>query len=87
MERQRIQVYANTEIKRRVELAAAKHNMSVTEYCLAAIQQQLNDDELLEEAHVTIAVNPTLPARLGVKDSPVSSQGYFPPGLGAGQTV
>jgi hypothetical protein len=33
MEKQRIQVYADPELKRRIELAAAKHNVPVTEYC------------------------------------------------------
>jgi uncharacterized protein (DUF1778 family) len=43
MNKQRIQVYADPETKRRIELAAAKHETSVTEYCLAAIEQQLAD--------------------------------------------
>jgi uncharacterized protein (DUF1778 family) len=60
MEKQRIQVYADPEIKRRIELAAAKYNMAVTEYCLSAIQRQLEDDDLLEAEEVTIPVNPTL---------------------------
>jgi uncharacterized protein (DUF1778 family) len=59
MEKQRIQVYADPEIKRRVELAAAKHNMPVTEYCLNAIQQQLADDDLLEQAHIELPVTST----------------------------
>jgi uncharacterized protein (DUF1778 family) len=59
MEKQRIQVYADPEIKRRIELAAAKYNVPVTEYCLNAIQQQLADDNLLEEAQVEITVTPT----------------------------
>ena len=58
MEKQRIQVYANEALKRRIELAAAKYNMPVTAYCLQAITQQLADDDLLEEAQVTIAINP-----------------------------
>jgi hypothetical protein len=60
MEKQRIQVYADPEMKRRIELAAAKYHVPVTEYCLNAIQQQLADDDLLEEARVTISVKPTL---------------------------
>jgi hypothetical protein len=61
MEKQRIQVYADPEMKRRIELAAAKYNVPVTEYCLNAIQQQLADDDVLEEAQVTIAVKPNQP--------------------------
>ena len=57
----RIQVYADPETKRRIELAAAKHNMPVTEYCLNAIRQQLSDDDLLEAEKVEIAVTPGKP--------------------------
>lgn len=60
MEKKRIQVYADPETKRRIELAAAKYNVPVTEYCLSAIQQQLADDDLLEEERVMISVKPTL---------------------------
>ena len=59
MEKQRIQVYADPEMKRRIELAAAKYNVPVTEYCLNAIQQQLADDEVLEEEKIAIPVKPT----------------------------
>ncbi len=60
MEKKRIQVYADPEMKRRIELAAAKYNMAVTEYCLNAIRQQLADDDLLEATQVTISLSPTL---------------------------
>jgi uncharacterized protein (DUF1778 family) len=55
----RIQVYADAETKRRIELAAAKRNVSVTNYCLDAIVQQLGEDQVLEEAQIEIAVKPT----------------------------
>jgi hypothetical protein len=58
MDKKRIQVYADPEMKRRIELAAAKYNVAVTEYCLNAIRQQLADDDLLEQAHVDIPVTP-----------------------------
>jgi hypothetical protein len=58
MEKQRIQVYADPETKRRIELAAAKYNVPVTEYCLSAIQQQLADDDLLEATKVEITITP-----------------------------
>ena len=58
MTKQRIQVYADPETKRRVELAAAKHHIAVTEYCLAAIRQRLADDDMLEQAQVKIDVMP-----------------------------
>lgn len=61
MAKQRIPVYADPETKRRIELAAAKYNMPVTEYCLNAIRQQLADDDLLEETQVTIPVTPGKP--------------------------
>jgi len=54
----RIQVYANAEMKRRIELAAAKHNLPVTSYCLEAITQQMREDEVLEQAQVEISVKP-----------------------------
>jgi len=59
MNKQRIQVYTDPETKRRIELAAAKHETSVTEYCLAAIAQQLIDDDMLEPEQIDIPVTPT----------------------------
>ena len=59
MDKQRIQVYADEEMKRRIELAAAKYNVPVTEYCLQAITQQLADDDLLEEEQIQIVVAPS----------------------------
>ncbi len=56
MDKKRIQVYANEEMKRRIELAAAKHNLAVTEYCLTAIQQQLADDDFLEAQQLVVPV-------------------------------
>jgi hypothetical protein len=56
---QRIQVYADAETKWRIELAAAKHNLPVTSYCLEAIIQQLGEVEALDEAHIEIPVRPT----------------------------
>jgi hypothetical protein len=61
MEKQRIQVYADPETKRRIELAAAKHNIPVTEYCLNAIRQQLADEELLEASELVIPITPAKP--------------------------
>lgn len=58
MNKQRIQVYTDPETKRRIELAAAKANLPVTEYCLRAIEQQLADDGLLDAAAVTIPITP-----------------------------
>jgi hypothetical protein len=58
MEKQRIQVYADPELKRRIELAAAKHNIPVTEYCLDAIEQKLADEGLLEAEEIEIPVRP-----------------------------
>ena len=56
MERKRIQVYAEPEIKRRIELAAARRAMSVTQYCLGAIVKQLIEDDILERETVEIPV-------------------------------
>ncbi len=55
----RIQVYADSETKRRIELAAAKRNLPVTSYCLEAITQQLAEDEVLEQERIEISVKPT----------------------------
>lgn len=46
MNKQRIQVYADPETRRRIGLAAAKHQMPVTEYCFEAIRQQLATEAL-----------------------------------------
>ena len=54
----RIQVYADDEMKRRIELAAAKVDLPVTEYCMQAIRQRLMDDDMLERAKIEIFVNP-----------------------------
>ena len=59
MSKQRIQVYTDAETKRRIERAAAKHEASMTEYCLAAIEQQLADDDLLEAEQVDIPIKPS----------------------------
>jgi uncharacterized protein (DUF1778 family) len=56
MTKKRIQVYADEETKRRVELAAAKHRVPVTEYCLTAIEQRLAEDDVLERQQIEIAV-------------------------------
>jgi transcription initiation factor TFIIIB Brf1 subunit/transcription initiation factor TFIIB len=56
MAMRRIQVYANEEVKRRIEVAAAKRSLPVTAYCLEAIVQQLGEDEVLEEEQIEIAV-------------------------------
>jgi hypothetical protein len=58
MDKQRIQVYDDPEMKRRIVLAAAKHNVPVTEYCLDAIEQRLADEGLLEEENIEIPVRP-----------------------------
>ncbi|MCZ7570762.1 MAG: hypothetical protein M5U01_19555 [Ardenticatenaceae bacterium] len=54
----RIQVYTDPETKRRIELAAAKYNMALTEYCIEAIQEKLREDDMLEEEHIEIQVKP-----------------------------
>ena len=59
MNKQRIQVYTDSETKRRIALAAAKHETSVAEYCLAAIEQQLTDDDILEREQIDISVTPS----------------------------
>ena len=58
MTKQRIQVYAEPDIKRRIELAAAKRDTPVTQYCLEAIMQQLADDDVLEQSQVIIDIQP-----------------------------
>lgn len=52
----RIQVYADEETRRRVEIAALKRRTSVTEYCLAAIRERLAEDDVLQADEVTIQV-------------------------------
>lgn len=58
MTKKRIQVYADEETKRRIELAAAKHDIPVTEYCLVAIRQQLAEDDVLERRQIEITIKP-----------------------------
>lgn len=64
MDKRRIQVYTDPETKRRVELAAAKHDMAVTAYCLEAIRQQLLEDDLLEAEQVEISIKPATDTHL-----------------------
>ncbi|MSP12184.1 MAG: hypothetical protein EXR62_04410 [Chloroflexi bacterium] len=59
MGKTRIQVYADPETKRRIELAAAKREIAVTEYCLEAIKQQLLEDDILEAEQIEIPVKKT----------------------------
>lgn len=54
----RIQVYTDLEMKRRIELAAARRNVAVTQYCLEAISQRLADEEMLEKETIEIPVRP-----------------------------
>lgn len=61
MEKQRIQVYTDPETKRRIELAAMKHDMPVTAYCIEAIRKQLADDDLLSREQIEIAVSSQAP--------------------------
>ena len=59
MEKERIQLYADAELKRRIQQAAAKHNVPVTTYCLDAIEQKLADEGLLEEEDIAVVTRPT----------------------------
>ena len=52
MARKRIQVYADEETKRRIQLAAARQNIAITQYCLEAIRQQLAEDDMLERERI-----------------------------------
>lgn len=54
----RIQVYTDPEMKRRIELAAARLDIPVTQYCLEAIEQRLADEEMLEKEKIEIPVKP-----------------------------
>ncbi|MGQ9556149.1 MAG: hypothetical protein ACUVWR_18765 [Anaerolineae bacterium] len=64
MERERIQVYADKDTKRRIELAAAKRDVPVTQYCLEAIRQQLAEDDVLEVENVLIQITSGKEAQL-----------------------
>ncbi len=64
MIKKRIQVYADEETKRRIELAAAKYDLSVTEYCLEAIRRQLVEDDMLEREQIEIPVKKKAPVDL-----------------------
>ena len=64
VEKTRIQVYADPQLKRRIELAAARFDVPVTDYCLDAIVHRLDEDGLLETGQITIDVNPHLPSTL-----------------------
>jgi predicted TIM-barrel enzyme len=56
-----IEVYADPELKRRVEMAAAKHNIPIAEYWLDAIEQKLADDVVLAEANHESSNEPKKP--------------------------
>ena len=58
MQKKRIQVYTDPETKRRIELAAAKQNLAVTEYCLEAIKERLAEDDVLERERIEIPIKP-----------------------------
>jgi hypothetical protein len=44
MRKRRVQLYADDHIIRRIEVAAQKHNMAISAYCLTAIEHQLDED-------------------------------------------
>jgi uncharacterized protein (DUF1778 family) len=56
MTKTRIQVYTDEETKRRIELAAARQDVPITQYCLDAIKQQLAEDDVLERETIEIPV-------------------------------
>jgi hypothetical protein len=56
MNKMRIQVYTDQETKRRIELAAARQDIAITQYCLEAIKQQLAEDDMLERETIEIPV-------------------------------
>jgi uncharacterized protein (DUF1778 family) len=49
MAKARIQVYIDPETKHRLALAAARHAVTITEYCFEAIRQQLAEDDMIEQ--------------------------------------
>ncbi len=55
----RVRLYTDPEAKRRIELAAAKYNMPVTQYCFEAVRQQLEEDDLWEREAIEIPVKQT----------------------------
>ena len=56
MSKTRIQVYADEETKRRIELAAARRDIAITQYCLEAIMQQLAEEDMLERESIEIPI-------------------------------
>ncbi len=54
--RKRIQVYTDPETKRRIDLAAAKYDASVTDYCFTAIRERLAEDDVMEHEQIEIAI-------------------------------
>lgn len=60
MTKQRIQLYASPEMKQRIEMAAARRNVPVAEYCLSAIEQQMADDDIVETRNPVLSVEPGL---------------------------
>ena len=58
MNKMRIQVYTDQETKRRIELAAARQDIAITQYCLEAIRQQLAEDDMLERESIEIPIKP-----------------------------
>lgn len=77
MDKKRIQVYADEALKRRIELAAARSHVPITEYCLTAIRQQLADDDLLEEQQITIPLTATKPTDTLIADLRALRQGML----------
>ena len=55
MGRNCIQLFTDPETERRLKAVAAKRDIAVAEYCLAAIERQLVEDEQLEGERSTVA--------------------------------
>ena len=58
MRTERIQVYTDPSVKRLIEVAAIKHGVPVTQFCLDAIKQQLAEEDLLGKETVEIQIQP-----------------------------
>lgn len=64
----RIQLYTDPEMKRRIELAAAKYNLPVTQYCFEAVEQRLREDDVLDRKQISISVTQEHPHKKLIQD-------------------
>lgn len=68
--RPRISIDVTPELRRRLRLAAASHDLTIRQYVLEAIQERLREDLTLEESAMSALTAKTDPVLAELWDNP-----------------